>query len=663
VFLTLGVLSAHRLSGSDFFILNLIPLAVLFLILVWFIARRRLLPTYSFGIITYVCFFTLGYFNYQIRLPKFEPNHYSHCYSEKISRLFQLKITEVLKPDLYSDKYIATVEAIRGTKTKGKILLNIQKDSLTKIFPIDAILLVSAKPQYIPKPLNPHQFNYAHYMQSLGVYHEIDISKDNIFQNTLGVRSFRGRADELRNYLLEKLGQTSIEKDERAIIQALILGQKKDISKELYVDFAAAGAVHILAVSGLHVGILFFLFSWLFKPFRVLRQGEFIHSLLIVICLWGFAFIAGLSPSVTRAVTMFTFFAFAKAINRETNTLNTLFLSYFVLLLINPLWLFQVGFQLSYLAVLSILLLHPKLSKLYRPRFFIDKVLWNIFSVSIAAQLGVIPLSLYYFHQFPGLFFITNIVVLPLLGIIIGGGVLIVFLAAFNWLPEVLALTYNLLITNLNSFISWIANQKQFLFEDIHFSELKVLLSYLLFMVSVRLWWDFTYKKMAVTLVCFSVLVTAFIWDKYNTSENELVIFHKSRKSLLAYKNDERLILFRRDTNLTYKKKSPVKDYLVAQRIAVYSEENIPAIFKFRNKTILVLDSMGIYPRLKESAIVVLTGSPKVNLMRLIDSLGPHLIVADGSNYSSYIARWKETCDKKKLPFHHTGSKGALIIE
>ena len=663
VFLTLGIICAYRLDYSNFFILKLIPAALLFLIIIWFIARRRLFPNYFFGIITYACFFTLGFFNYQIRLPKFQANHYSHYYPEKVPFLFQLKISEVLKSDLYNDKYIASIEAINSDRTKGKVLLNIQKDSLINIFPIDAILLASAELQNIAKPLNPYQFNYAHYMQSLGVYHKIDLSKEIIFKNTLGNRTLRGRADQLRNYLLEKLGQTSIKRDERSIIQALILGQKKDISKELYVDFAAAGAVHILAVSGLHVGILFFLFSWLFKPFKLLHQGAHIHSVVIVICLWGFAFITGLSPSVTRAVTMFTFFAFAKSIDRETNTLNTLFLSYFVLLLFNPLWLFQIGFQLSYAAVLSILLVHPKLSKFYRPRFYLDKVLWNVFTVSIAAQLGVIPLSLYYFHQFPGLFFITNIVVLPMLGIIIGGGVLIVFLAAIGWLPEEMAITYSILITSLNSFINWIANQKQFLFENIHFSELKVLVSYLLLLASIRLWSDFTFKKLAVTMACFSAVVMVFVWDKYNTSENELVIFHKSRKSLLSYKNGERLTLFRRDSNLTYKKNSQIKNYLVAQRIAVYSEENIPTIFKFRNKTIFILDSLGIYPRLKENAVVVLTGSPKVNLARLIDSLHPEFIVADGSNYSSYVSRWQQTCKKKKLPFHHTGSKGALIIE
>lgn len=662
-FLSLGIVCANRLSNFDFLILNRLAIAILLLIIGWFIALRRLYPFYFFGIITYVCFFCLGFFNYQIRLPKFQSNHYSNSYSENTPFLFQLKILEVLKPDLYNDKYIASIEAINGSKTRGKVLLNIKKDSLFKIFPIDGILLTSAKLQNIPKPLNPHQFDYAHYMQSLGVYYKIVISKENIFKSTMGRRSLRGRADQLRNYLVKKLRETAIEKDERAIIQALVLGQKKDINKELYIDFAAAGAVHILAVSGLHVGIMFFLFSWLFKPLRLLRKGVYIHSIGIVICLWGFAFITGLSPSVTRAVTMFTFFAFANSINRETNTINTLFLSYFVLLLINPLWFFHIGFQLSYAAVLSILLIHPKLSKLYRPRFYLDKLLWNIFTVSIAAQLGVIPLSLYYFHQFPGLFFITNLVVLPMLGIIIGGGVLVVFLAAVNWLPVGLAISYNFLISSLNSFITWVAGQKQFLFEDIHFSELKVLVSYLVFAALMWLWMEFTFKRLTMTMLSFSLVLMVFIWDKYDTSENELIIFHKSRKSLLAYKHGERLVLFRSDSNINYRKKSPVKDYVVAKRISHYSEENIPMIFKFRNKTILILDSLGIYPRLNINAVVVLTGNPKVNLTRLIDSLHPNLIVADGSNYTSYVSRWEETCEKKKLPFHHTGSKGALIIE
>jgi len=663
ILLVLGITAAHFFPCPFLFSFKILLALVALLLITWIIARTQLSPTIFFEIIAYLCFFGIGYFNYQIRLPNFQPEHYSRFSSEEIPMLLQIKIIEVLKPDNYNHNYIVKALALNGKKTTGKILIALQKDSLLKNKTIDDVLLVSATLKTIPEPLNPNQFDYSKYIQSLGVYHQIHVSKDHILKNTVGIPTLRGRAEHLRTYLLEKLQRTHLNTNERAIIQALVLGQKKDINKALYNDYAAAGAVHILAVSGLHMGIVFLIFSTLFYPLNRLKYGMYAHSILLLLCLWSFAFITGLSPSVTRAATMFSFFAFAKSINRQTNTINTLFLSFFILLLFNPLWLFHVGFQLSYLAVISILIVQPKLHKYYRPRFYLDKLFWGIFTVSIAAQLGIIPLSLYYFHQFPGLFLITNIVVLPVLGILLGGGVLIVVLAVFGWLPEWLVFTYNFLIGSLNGFISWIANQEHFLFENIHFSEVKVISSYLFLAAMMLVWKKFNYIKLVFVLVSFSLLTSIFIWNKFETSGNQLVVFHKSKKTLIGYKQAGNLIVLRRDSVKSSKNTFPIKGYFIAQNITNYSEEDIPEVFRYRNNIILVLDSLGVYPKLSEKAIVILTESPKVNLERLIDSLQPQLIIADGSNYISYIARWKKTCLQKKLPFHPTGVKGALIIE
>src|SRR5690606_7904768 len=172
------------------------------------------------------------------------------------------------------------------------------------------------------------------------------------------------------------------------IIQALVLGEKKDIDKNLYNEYAAAGAVHILAVSGLHVGILYFILAFLLNPLKRIKSGSYLHAIIIVLLLWGFAMLSGLSPSVTRAVTMFSFFAVAGIFGRQTNTLNTLFLSFLTLLIINPMWLFQVGFQLSYLAVFFIVWLQPIFYKVGYSKSRIIRKIWTIISVTIAAQIG-----------------------------------------------------------------------------------------------------------------------------------------------------------------------------------------------------------------------------------------------------------------------------------
>ncbi len=660
---TLGIVAGHFSTFQSIFFLKATVILVIALFILWLLTRKQLYQNSIFGIVSYVSFFTIGYCNYQMQLPLFQPNHYSHISSEETTGFFQLKITDILKPGNYNRKYIAKVEAINGISTSGSILILIQKDDTSDALNIDNQFLLSTTLRPISKPLNPGQFNYSKYMETLGIYDQIQFKNRHILMKTVGSTTLKGQAERFRNYLLEKLKQTSLGFDERAIIQALVLGQKKDINKDLYSSYATAGAAHILAVSGLHVGILYFILTFILSFTNRLKYGNFIQSFLIIFCLWFFAFVTGLSPSVTRAVTMFSIFAFAKTINRESSTMNNLFLSFFLLILINPLWLFHVGFQLSYLAVFSIILVQPKLSRYYRPRFYIDKLFWGIFTVSIAAQLGVLPLSIYYFHQFPGLFFLTNLVVLPVIGILLGGGILLLILSVLNFLPDQFAKTYNFLIKSLNEFINWVANQDLFVFRDIHYTEGNTLTTYFFLTALILLWYKFNYKNLIFVLVSLNLLIGFAVWDKFDSSQNELVVFHKSRKSLIGYKNDNQFTLFRNDSLSNFEISYPIRNYLVNRGINHYCEEGIPKTFKFRNTSVLILDSLGVYSKKFQKSIVILTESPKVNLERLIDSIDPKLIVADGSNYTSYVIRWKNTCIQKKLPFHHTGKKGAHIIE
>jgi competence protein ComEC len=166
----------------------------------------------------------------------------------------------------------------------------------------------------------------------------------------------------------------------------LLLGQRQDISKELLTDYQKAGAIHILAVSGLHVGVLLWMLSFLFQPIERLPYGKFLKAIVIVLLLWGFAFIAGLSASVVRAVTMFTFLAIGQSFQRKHVVTYSLIASMFFLLLIKPMFIFDVGFQLSYLAVFGIVWLQPKLYAVWKPTFTWVHFFWQLCTVSIAAQ-------------------------------------------------------------------------------------------------------------------------------------------------------------------------------------------------------------------------------------------------------------------------------------
>lgn len=660
VMLTLGTITAYYFTLS-FLLLYLLPVLLLLLGIIWFFSRKSLLQPVSFGGITYLCFFVIGYSSYQLRLPQFQKNHFTEYISENASDIIQLKVTEVLKPDLFHHKYIAEVIAVAGNPSNGKILLYLQKKNVAPVT-INDVLLVTGTVQPLPKPLNPHQFDYGAYLKNLGAQYQLRLKKTDILITAKGTPTLRGRAEELRERVIKNLKKTPLTTDERAIVQALLLGQKRDISKEVYSDYAAAGAIHILAVSGLHVGILFFIFKFICSPLKRLPYGKFIEAAVIILCLFGFALLAGWSPSVVRAATMFSLFIFAEQLQRRTNSINTLFLSYLFLLLINPLWLFQVGFQLSYLAVFFILWIQPKLAAYYKPKTYVTRLLWGICTVTIAAQIGVLPLSLYYFHQFPGLFFISNLLILPFLGLLLGCGILVILLALAGMLPDWLALSYNSVLQFLNSSIKWVAAQEQFLFEDISFSAAKALSIYVFIIAFILLWKKYNYFKLIGVLASACIVMGVSIADTYNASENELVIFHKNRQTLMGVKQQNELMLLKTDT-ISYKSQFPVKDYKVAKNIQKITEKEVPAAFLYKEQLVFIIDSTAVYPAEKEVDLVVLTQSPRVHLERLIDSLQPQQIIADGSNYASYVARWEKTCKIKKLPFYHTGSEGAYIIK
>ncbi|MEM7085091.1 MAG: ComEC/Rec2 family competence protein [Bacteroidota bacterium] len=640
-----------------FFIIAAIILALFF---TWFWQRNKLQPGIFFGSAVYFCFFVIGFSNYQLSRPEYQKQHYVHINSMVGPQLIQLKITEILSENHFNHRYEAQLLQLDSTLAKGKVLFSVEKDSAISKYTKDTKLLVYGTLSEISAPLNPHQFNYKKYLKNKGIYRQLKTSRAYVVKTSKGRSTLKGRSDEIRNNIIEKLNKTSIQPKQRALLQALVLGYKKDIDEEQYQAFAAAGALHILAVSGLHVGILFLVFSKLLSPLRGIKFGRQIQSMLVVFLLWSFAILAGLSPSVVRAVTMFSFFALAGMLKRPTNGFNTLFLSYFVLLLYEPNWLFHLGFQLSYLAVFHILWIQPALFKLYIPKYYLDRLFWGIATVTIAAQLGVAPLSLYYFHQFPGLFFITNLVILPFLSVILICGLIVVLLAIVGLLPQTFASAYNWVLAQLNDFINWVARKEMFLFDEVPFSFFAMIACYF-FLITLVIWLK---NKSSKRLVY--VGVSCLFWLGIVVSENkkveqeQLVVFHSFGKTYFGYQKDRDFILYHSDTRAPFTE-YPVKSYLIERRVSTYTSAKIPKIFRYKYRWVVRLDSVGVYP-VVERPIILLTHNSKIHLNRLIDSLHPTQIIADGSNYPSVVSFWKSTCLKRKIPFHYTGEKGAFVF-
>jgi len=429
-------------------------------------------------------------------------------------------------------------------------------------------------------------------------------------------------------------------------------------------SYVGAGAIHILAVSGLHVGIILLILTFLLKPLNYLKNGKIMASVSIVILLWMFAILAGLSASVVRAVTMFSAIAIGMYSNRITNIYNTLVISMFLLLLINPFYLFEVGFQLSYLAVFAIVWIQPKIYRLWQPKLWIADKFWQLFTVSMAAQIGVLPLSLYYFHQFPGLFFISNLVIIPFLGIILISGVLVMLLAVLDLLPQILSDGYIFVIHQMNNFISWISNQQVFIIQNITFSFAMLLAFYVVIFIMLKWTEKKNFQRLVLVLVSIMVLQSVFIFEKQRlNAAHDFIVFNKSRESVIGKRLGNKLLIDSSISDIS-KNEYLIRNYLVGTGLdSISISTEIQNLQHFKNETILLIDSLGLYKLSSiKPTIVVLRQSPKINLDRLLNTIQPRLIIADGSNYKSYVSKWTESCIKNKTPFHSTMQNGAFIL-
>jgi competence protein ComEC len=636
------------------------------LVLLYLVYKKTFKHTILFGSLTYILFIALGILTTKFHQQEHWPNHFVNISTINSDSLYTctFKVNRVLKSSNYHDKYIVSISNINSKNVQGKLLLNLSKDSTAKQLKIDGVYKSKLSLNKIPEPQNPYQFNYAHYLERQYIYKQSNSFYKNQFKLKKETHSLTGYASIVRRIVSNKLKENGFKGNVLAIIESLFLGQRQSIKKDVYNDYINAGVVHILAISGLHVGIVLAILNYLLLPMTYIKYGKYIKLICILILLWCFAIISGLSASVVRAVTMFSIVAFAMHVKNTSNIFNTLTISIFILLLIRPMFLFDVGFQLSYTAVFAIVWIKPLFDKLWNPSNKLLKFFWNIFTVSLAAQIGVTPISLFYFHQFPGLFFISNLVIIPFIGAILSLGFLVISLSLINRLPDFMARFFESIIETLNKFVAWVADKEQYLITDIAF-DLKLLIPIYILLISSM----FYLKKRSVKqlyFVLFSIILlqSVLIFKKSFNQGERFMIFHKSRHTLIGKHYNRTLEVHHNLDSLSRDQNTSIKNYKIGQYVKHIKDYPLQDYYYFNKKLLLVIDSLGIYNvTLKDPDYILLRNSPKVNLDRLIDSIKPKCIIVDGSNYTSYVNRWKTTCNTRKLPFHYTKEMGAFILE
>ena len=280
---------------------------------------------------------------------------------------------------------------------------------------------------------------------------------------------------EKRNELLERLSDHGVDGSVYAVVAAMTLGDKSQLTNELRKTYAITGASHILALSGLHLGLIYTLLSLLLSR----RRWWIVSQVVIIVCIWLYVFLVGMTVSVVRSAVMITVYALLSLGHRDKMSVNTLAFAAIVMLLFNPLSLFDVGFQLSFLAVLAILLFYSLFEGVWPQPFLMDhrvfKWLWTMLSVSCAAQIGVAPLIVYYFGRFSCFFLLTNLLVVP-------AATLILYLSLVVLLIPSLAYLLIYMVDTLNHLLTWVATLPGVSIEGLHPTLLQVSMVYVIIM-------------------------------------------------------------------------------------------------------------------------------------------------------------------------------------
>ncbi|HLP04055.1 MAG TPA: ComEC/Rec2 family competence protein [Paludibacter sp.] len=581
----------------------------------------------------------------------------------------------VAAPNEKDKTYLCKVEVLQKLDCKpaepvhGKAYIYLQKDSASSHLLFGDRIVVGTLFKTPDKTLNPGGFDYAAYLKRQGVSATSYVPSGGwLYAGHNTSFSLRREADKCREHLLQVYKKFDIGGDEFAVLAALTLGYMDDLQPDLRRSYSAAGAMHILSVSGLHVAVVYAVVVFLLGFLNGSQRQKVLKIFLTILFLWGYAFLTGLSPSVVRATLMLTFVAAASSLKRKPQIYNTIFMSAFFMLLVNPNLLFDIGFQLSYSAVLSILYFQPMVSALFPAKGKVSRRICDLFTVSIAAQVGTTPFTLYYFHQFPNYFLLTNLVAIPLSTLVI---YLSIGLFSVSFIPVVstgLAFVLKTMLWLMNhaidtimhlpyslSFIAPDTKQTLFLFASIFF-----LSAY------------FHSKKFTPLFAGLISILLVCIFDlsvKYNTLTTQKLIVYAGQKNTHVnfIDHSQNLVLTtdsveaERIANAFWQKQK------LENPVYLHNTDWCSGGFAcFHGYRILVLTDNFLSKRTTSAPLdldcLVIGNRIKPKIRQILECVSPRKIIVDKNISKWHTDQIKQTCSERNIAFYSVAEHGAYVF-
>ena len=554
----------------------------------------------------------------------------------------------------------------------GKIIIYFKKDSSLNL-QYGTQLIFKKSLQEIKNSGNPGGFDYKRYCLFQGITHQVYLKPEEFEllegENKSSLRTFIYAT---REKVLNILRTNIQSKKELGLAEALLIGYKDDLEQSLVQSYTNTGVVHIIAISGLHLGLIYWLLSMLFKPLQKRKKIRWLRPLLIITGLWLFSLLAGAQPSILRSALMFTCIVLGDSLSRKPSIFNTMAVSAFILLCINPYFLWNVGFQLSYAAVLSIIIfMRPVYNWFYIKNKPLDFI-WKLNAVTIAAQVLTVPLSIYHFHQFPNLFLLTNFLAVPLSSAILLG---MIFLCILSIIPAA-ALLFGKLLTWLiwvmNTYIERIESIKFSLWDGLQINIWQTVLL-LLFAIGITYWLmerSTTSLKLGLLALLGFVIIRSFSFIETNTQE-KIIVYNVPQKTAIDFV-EGRKYYFAGDKELMaddFARNFHLKPSRVLYRMNNVQQLNLLTAdsnyFDYKGRKILLIDETVKYlsdEKKQEIDLLIISKNPKIYINTLSQSLNIKQVVFDGSVPAWKTPYWKKDCDSLKIPWYDVTISGAFVM-
>ena len=630
-------------------------LAIISILSILYKRKKVYLNTYLSGFLLHVLLLILGI----IFCNQHKEINFSNHFSKHPADQFIATILE--EPKLKGDVARFTV-AVKSNisnkkifKTQGKLLLALRVDT-TKISALHYgdLLLIKAKFTDTEPAYNPSEFNYKRHLSYQQIYHQSFINQKQVSKigESYG-NPIKAFALKFREQQVQKFKTYLPYKDAQSVASTLILGYRSDLSQDILNAYSKTGTMHVLSVSGMHVAIVVILLSFLLSFMDKTKKGRISKAIIMIALIWFYALISGLDPSVNRAAIMLTFILAAKARAQKVNIFNVIAISAFILLLINPFNITNVGFQLSFIAVAGLIYLQPKIYNLYDPQNKIVKIIWSCISVSIAAQLATTPISLYYFHQFPLYFIASNLFITLPAALIMYLGIAFLFCGWFVPLMKFLGLLLNDLITFTNDGLLLIEEFKFASISQIWMNSLEIFLFYLiltLFLISFK-----KPKYLKFALFFTGIFVLNMAYQHYEHAHQQQVMFFSLRKNtaIALIKGKNATLITDLDSNeFTYL--FSVKPYLDSCKINYIQYVNPhlskdEKIFNFENHRLKIINHQNKEFVKSKGDWLLLSGDYIYDITKVLEANQFQRILIDGKNRDFVIKGLQAQLITKKI--------------